>query len=441
MTTKHDSLGQDRSTSPEPRRRHGHDRGEDATTSRTAHTLSDICASLTAEWDTIASRPPARRTCQSWAQRCAALGGFGSPAEVVATINRLGDPVTSCALLSDLLVLAAEDRLARRAVLQAVLPGLHQVARRRWRRASPRGPWGSQHEVLVDSVGSGWHMITIHSGRRYERPSAVIMRGVEGQLRRTHDRWRTESSNTLALSNLVVEPCDPAWSPEAQAIEFIAAAARAGILTRTEAAILTMSGVLGHPVVQAARALDLPPGHARQSLIQAQARLRRWLRDPPEEQDTTLLPLPQPRTWYPATFEPIGDLLPAFSSAHQLTKDLAMSPLLLRPTAAARLLDVSRSKLYELINAGEINTVTIGSSRRIIYDDLLAFVQRLQNHRLMAVSGVQQTLSSENWSRRRRGNSLATRGAATKTSTSRQRVVAADDGIAANVSGSGGQHG
>jgi excisionase family DNA binding protein len=63
-----------------------------------------------------------------------------------------------------------------------------------------------------------------------------------------------------------------------------------------------------------------------------------------------------------------------------------MPPLLLRPTAAARLLDISRSKLYELINAGEIVTVTIGSSRRIIYDDLVAYVQRLQHHRLKSPS-------------------------------------------------------
>jgi excisionase family DNA binding protein len=440
MTTNLDSPGQDQSASREPRRRHGYDRGEDATTSRTTHALSDICASLTAEWATIASRPPARRTCQSWAQRCPALGGFGSPAEVVATINRLGDPVTSCALLSDLLVLAAEDRLARRAVLQAVLPGQRQVARRRWRRATPRGPWRSQHDVLVDSVGAGWHMITIHSGRKHERPSAVIMRGVEGQLRRAHDRWRTESSNTLALSNLVVEPCDPAWSPEAQAIEFIAAATHAGILTRTEAAILTMS-VLGHPIVHAARAFDLPPGHAQRSLTQARPTLRRWLRDPPEYLDVTLLAPAQPRAWHSAPFEPIADLLPAFSSAHQPTKDLPMPPLLLRPTAAARLLDISRSKLYDLINAGEINTVTIGSSRRIIYDDLLAYVQRLQHHRRRDVPGGPKTLSGGSSSRHRHGNSLATRGAATKTSTAKQRVVAADDDITANVKFSGGQHG
>ena len=40
-------------------------------------------------------------------------------------------------------------------------------------------------------------------------------------------------------------------------------------------------------------------------------------------------------------------------------------PLLLRPTEAARLLGISRSKLYELLNSGEIPTLHIGRSVRI----------------------------------------------------------------------------
>jgi excisionase family DNA binding protein len=395
MTTKSGSPSEDGPVGRPTRRRHGCDPGEDAAISPTAAALSDICASLTAEWTTIAGRPAARRTCQSWGQQCPALGEFGSPAELVATIGRLGDPVTSCALLSDLLVLAAGDRLAGRAVLQAVLPGLRQVARRRWQRALPGGPWCSQHDVLVDSVGAGWHMITIHSGRRHDRPAAVIVRGVEGQLRRAHDRWRIESCHTLALSHTVDELCDPdadpALSPEARAVDCIAAAVLAGILTRTEAAILIMSGVLGYPAVGAARALDLPPGHAHRSLLQARATLRRWLGDPLEYHGATLPRRPQRRAWSPAPLGPIADLPPALPAGHEHTKDVFMPPLLLRPTAAARLLDISRSKLYELINAGQINSVTVGASRRIVYDDLLAYVQRLQRRRATGGSGGQPT--------------------------------------------------
>jgi excisionase family DNA binding protein len=43
---------------------------------------------------------------------------------------------------------------------------------------------------------------------------------------------------------------------------------------------------------------------------------------------------------------------------------------------AARLLGVSRSKLYELVAAGELPTVRIGRSRRIAVADLEEFVRR-----------------------------------------------------------------
>jgi excisionase family DNA binding protein len=44
--------------------------------------------------------------------------------------------------------------------------------------------------------------------------------------------------------------------------------------------------------------------------------------------------------------------------------------------AAARLLGVSRSKLYELVAAGELPTVRIGRSRRVAVSDLEVFVRR-----------------------------------------------------------------
>jgi excisionase family DNA binding protein len=44
--------------------------------------------------------------------------------------------------------------------------------------------------------------------------------------------------------------------------------------------------------------------------------------------------------------------------------------------AAAHLLGVSRSKLYELVAAGELPTVRIGRSRRVAVADLEEFVRR-----------------------------------------------------------------
>jgi excisionase family DNA binding protein len=63
-----------------------------------------------------------------------------------------------------------------------------------------------------------------------------------------------------------------------------------------------------------------------------------------------------------------------------------MTPLLLTPTQAAALLGISRSKQYALLGAGEIESVTIGASRRIPYQDLTRYVERLRNQDVRASS-------------------------------------------------------
>jgi len=51
--------------------------------------------------------------------------------------------------------------------------------------------------------------------------------------------------------------------------------------------------------------------------------------------------------------------------------------LLLKPEEAAEVLGIGRSKLYELLAAGEIESVRIGSSRRVPMKGLHAYVERL----------------------------------------------------------------
>lgn len=54
-------------------------------------------------------------------------------------------------------------------------------------------------------------------------------------------------------------------------------------------------------------------------------------------------------------------------------------PILLTPTEAAAALGIGRSKLYELMQAGALESVRIGSCRRIPSDALLALVARLRD--------------------------------------------------------------
>jgi excisionase family DNA binding protein len=52
-----------------------------------------------------------------------------------------------------------------------------------------------------------------------------------------------------------------------------------------------------------------------------------------------------------------------------------MEKLLYSPREAAELLSISRTKLYELMAAGDICSIRVGRSRRIPLDALRSFVQ------------------------------------------------------------------
>ena len=54
-------------------------------------------------------------------------------------------------------------------------------------------------------------------------------------------------------------------------------------------------------------------------------------------------------------------------------------PLLLTPTEAARALGIGRSKLYELLQDGVLESVHIGTCRRIPTDALTSLVNRLRS--------------------------------------------------------------
>jgi len=54
-------------------------------------------------------------------------------------------------------------------------------------------------------------------------------------------------------------------------------------------------------------------------------------------------------------------------------------PLLLTPIEAAHVLGIGRSKLYELLRAGVLQSVHIGACRRIPVDALSDLVSRLQH--------------------------------------------------------------
>jgi excisionase family DNA binding protein len=349
-----------------------------------------VFAQLDREWTAVAAHMSSFRSLRAWAVAVPALDGFASPAELVATVSRMGDPDRSCRLLADLLVIADGDELATRAVLQAVVPGLRQAARRRWRLQTAGGPWRSADDLAAESVSAAWAAIRLHAGQRHDRPAAVIVRAVEGRLRRTQAAWRKEAARSAVLRPGRDEPShsgpDAAGSVEGQAAALIAGAVRAGVLDRTEARLVFATGVLGCSVVDAARTTGLEGDGAYRSVARARGALRAWLGD--GRTADGLVASSEPTPDLSSTFPPaalsraaVDISLNAGCTRFESSKDASMPPLLLTPLEAARLLGISRSTVYALMQTGEIDWVTIGASRRIPHGDLVDYVERLRRRR------------------------------------------------------------
>ena len=62
--------------------------------------------------------------------------------------------------------------------------------------------------------------------------------------------------------------------------------------------------------------------------------------------------------------------------ADQNSSTLSMEPLLVRVEEAARLLSLSRSTIYEMLDRGELPSVRCGAARRIPLAALRAWVER-----------------------------------------------------------------
>lgn len=54
-----------------------------------------------------------------------------------------------------------------------------------------------------------------------------------------------------------------------------------------------------------------------------------------------------------------------------------MSSLLLTPEEAAAELRIGRSRMYDLIREGQVVSVRVGGSRRVVSDSLNAYIRKL----------------------------------------------------------------
>src|SRR4051794_9689997 len=108
--------------------------------------MFNIFDALDGEWPQLASARSSRRALARWAVADARLAGHADFDELVARVQRRGDPGGSDRLLAALVGLAATDPLAGRVCLQALLPGLKMLAAASY--------WRGEHEDVAAAIVS-----------------------------------------------------------------------------------------------------------------------------------------------------------------------------------------------------------------------------------------------------------------------------------------------
>jgi DNA-directed RNA polymerase specialized sigma24 family protein len=226
----------------------------------------------------FAAHGPSRRTFRWWKTHQPALAGVDDFAALVAELR---DPTTTPeredARIGALVALARSDNDALVALLIVLLPRLRAKVRR-------YGIGLDTDDAHAEIIAALISQVRRHNlGRRPHRVAPKLVWYATRQLRQARNRnnaWRT---NTVALAG--IDTAIPSTGPTRDGVEISAPttmqiAVRDGILTATDAALITATGLAGLPLRDAAALLGLSYEAARKRRQRAQAALRSYLADP-----------------------------------------------------------------------------------------------------------------------------------------------------------------
>ena len=124
----------------------------------------DAVSQLDREWGSIATGALAEALAR-WQLRTPSLRRFATPNALLGFLQRAGESESDATLLV-LLELAAEDRLAGRVVLQALLPALSEASR-------AVDPGGHRHELVELLLFHAWEAICSPDAPGAETPVAA----------------------------------------------------------------------------------------------------------------------------------------------------------------------------------------------------------------------------------------------------------------------------
>ena len=230
----------------------------------------DVVVALEREWESLAPRLTDRL--HRWSQREPSLAAFPTAPLLLRSLRRLrGNHEAEDAILAALLRQTRADPLAGRVVLQAILPGLKNLAGRLLFEA------GERDELWALLLANVWDQIRRYPlERRPRRIAANLLQEALGTTVRTLEHERRERQR-LPARPLADTPGELAG---ADVEVLLARTVEAGVLSREEARLILDSRVYGDSVAALARAARLPYISLYMRRHRAERRLALFLGDP-----------------------------------------------------------------------------------------------------------------------------------------------------------------
>ncbi len=228
---------------------------------------------LDAEWKCILKQPASHRALEDWKCTHPTLEPLSRLDELIAAVGH-GPLDESSEIVWALLALACDDDLARRTVLQVIVPGLASEAEwlMSWARRVDRRliVHGDVDSMLLDAAVSATADAV---GERRRWPIKSILRRTHRLLRR--ETRRREAAQCERLADVDVVAAVSAGEPGAGSmlVEILTQGRERAVVSDRDVALLWLMGVEGYTTEELAPDLGITPRAVAQRRLRAESRL------------------------------------------------------------------------------------------------------------------------------------------------------------------------
>ena len=237
-----------------------------------SHGERDLVERLEAEWPVLAAGP-LRAQLRQWAAREPALVGFATPQQLLRHLRGLrGRTKAEDEILAALVRQARADPLARRVVLQALLPGLKTVAKRILVDADQRD------EVWAALLFHCWERICCYPLER--RPTRIAANVVLDSLNQTTREFRRELRNRDRFGLELPEEHPAAAPVDSDVVRLVARAVASSAITAEEANLILRTRIDGTDLRALADASGIAYHTLKVRRLRAEKRLLLFLGHP-----------------------------------------------------------------------------------------------------------------------------------------------------------------